>query len=876
MTALKFAILLCITALLGCGIGAVLSHIPGKRGPAWLRGLLLLPLGLGLFAGGLCLWARSADAAAVANRFFPDRLSKLAGCGLLLALFCVLGFLLGVLRARGPRKYFSAVSGSRLHRRTGLGILVCCLALVLGCTLLAGDPPPSPLRLNEICCGNFSMLADPDTGEYGDYIELINTGSEPVNLEGYFLSDNGKKRNRFRLPALELGPGECAVLWADGSGTSGKKSGQAIHLNFSLKEGDTLWFTSPHGVLLDRGTVPKPEKNISLTRMGEDWVQAYGTPGRANDAAVRFTPATLTAPTLSLASGFYEEPQTLTMTAASGCEIRYTLDGSLPSEESLLYTEPLTLRDISDQPNRVWSHADTTPDRSGVVTEPVDKGTVIRAAAFDGAGARSEAVTGVYFVGETFEKYRDRVVLSLTATPYDLFGTYGILVTGPDYDAWLEGGQEGWAPVMNFSRRGRAWERTAALTLWDENGTQQLDTLCGIRLQGGASRGQITKRFSLYARKLYAGSSVFPLQFFPGVDSHSVTTRTDQYDFMLQQLVADRDLGTLDVLPVYLFVNGEFYAEAYLRERYDKQFFEAHYGVDREDLILISNNQLDYGTEADYADYLALMDYVHTHDCSDPSVWAEICRQIDVQSLLDYLAVNFYCNNIDWRFEKNYKLWRTRSAGGEGVLDGRWRWLAYDTDAVGWAYSWAGEELKAIDPFSQKLPWVKDADNKLTYLEMPLFSDLLKNPEFKTRFIQTYLDLMNVNFNVRHAAPLLEKFGLTDHWLWTPFLTERPPYALDNLIRAMESDAAPCALTLRVSDPAGGTARLNTAVPDLSGGSWAGTWLTGVPLTLTAEPAPGWRFVRWEGAASGTEPEITLTPAGDAALTAVFEKNSDK
>ena len=863
-----FAILLCITALLGCGIGAVLSHIPGKRGPAWLRGLLLLPLGLGLFAGGLCLWARSADAAAVANRFFPDRLSKLAGCGLLLALFCLLGFLLGVLRARGPRKYFSAVSGSRLHRRTGLGILVCCLALVLGCTLLAGDPPPSPLRLNEICCGNFSMLADPDTGEYGDYIELINTGSEPVNLEGYFLSDNGKKRNRFRLPALELGPGECAVLWADGSGTSGKKTGQAIHLNFSLKEGDTLWFTSPHGVLLDRGTVPKPEKNISLTRMGEDWVQAYGTPGKANDAAVRFTPATLTAPTLSLASGFYEEPQTLTMTAASGCEIRYTLDGSLPSEESLLYTEPLTLRDISDQPNRVWSHADTTPDRSGVVTEPVDKGTVIRAAAFDGAGARSEAVTGVYFVGETFEKYRDRVVLSLTATPYDLFGTYGILVTGPDYDAWLEGGQEGWAPVMNFSRRGRAWERTAALTLWDENGTQQLDTLCGIRIQGNSSRVLPVKRFSLYARKLYGGSSLFAAPIFDGVRSHSFYTRTKGNDAIAQALTAELGIGGQAARPAYLFLNGEFYTKTYLRERYDQRYFAEHYGVGEDELILISNNQLDCGTEADYADYLALMDYIQTHDCSDPAVWAEICRQIDVESFAAFTAANLYLNNTDWSIYKNYRLWRTRSTGGEGVLDGRWRWLVFDMDACYWKRPAFGDAPRAsYDLFSY--PAVQTGG---TFAEMPVFADLLKNPEFRALFAGTWLRLMNVDCSYARALPLLERLQLTEDEFWPEFLKTRPDYALDILIRALEPNAAPCALTLGISDPAGGTVRLNAAALDLSGGSWAGTWLTGVPLTLTAEPAPGWRFVRWEGAAQTADGTLTLTPDGDVSFKAVFEK----
>ncbi len=871
MTTLNFIWILAATALLGGGLGAALSHIPGRRGGTLLSGLLLAPVSAALFAGGLCLLSRSTEPAVVLDKVFPDRLSRLAGCGLLLLLACGLGLFFGAIRAKGLRRYFRAVQDSRLHKGLGLALLGGGAALALGCALLAGDPPPTPIRLTEVCCANYQR-ADPDTGKYSDYVELCNTSDETVNIGGYFLSDNGKKRGRFRLPELSLEPGACVLLWADGTGTSGQWGGEAIHLNFSLKEGETLWFSSPFGVLLERVTIPAPHKDVSMSLVDGEWILAWGTPGRSNETAKPYTPPSLDPPVFSLAGGFYDEPQTLTLTAAPGCEIHYTLNATLPSESSPLYEGPLTLIDCSDQPNRVWNQVNTTPDRSAVVTEPVDKGMVVRAAAYGPDGAYSETVTAVYFIGETFAKYRDRSVLSLVVNPGDLFGKYGIMVTGPAYDEWLEGGKVGDTPDMNLYRHGRGWERDTQLSLWDEDGTLVLDTACGIRLQGNAARAQRYKRFALYSRPLYSGSSVFSVQLFSGVDSHSVSTREDAYDFVVHQLLEDRDLGTLDALPVQLFLNGEFYYSSYLRERYDKQWFQSHYGVKEKELVLISDNELDYGTEADYADYEALMDYIQTHDCADPAVWAEIQRQIDVQSLLDYLAANFYCNNIDWRFQKNYKLWRVRSARGDGVLDGRWRWLAYDMDAVGWASMRIEEPLASIDPFHALLPWLSGLDNQTIYLDMPLFSDLLKNPEFKTRFIQTYLDLMNVNFDLDYAMPVLEEFGLTEHWLWTDFLTERPPYALENLRQAMELEGEACTLTLRLSDAAGGSVRLNTTQPDCSGEAWSGTWLTGVPLTLSAEAAPGWRFVGWRGDAEGAENELLLTPTGDLAVTAVFEK----
>ena len=81
-----FYILLAAAAMIGGCLGAVLSRVPGKRGRGWLRGLLLIPAGLCVFAAGLCLLSRSGDVTVIGNRLFPDRLSKAVGCGVLTAI----------------------------------------------------------------------------------------------------------------------------------------------------------------------------------------------------------------------------------------------------------------------------------------------------------------------------------------------------------------------------------------------------------------------------------------------------------------------------------------------------------------------------------------------------------------------------------------------------------------------------------------------------------------------------------------------------------------------------------------------------------------------------------------------------------------------
>lgn len=68
-------------------------------------------------------------------------------------------------------------------------------------------------------------------------------------------------------------------------------------------------------------------------------------------------------PTISLPSGFYVDPQTVEITAAEGCTIRYTLDGTSPNSGSTLYEGPIaisettTLRAIAINAEGIYSNS---------------------------------------------------------------------------------------------------------------------------------------------------------------------------------------------------------------------------------------------------------------------------------------------------------------------------------------------------------------------------------------------------------------------------------------------------------------------------------------------------------------------------------------
>ena len=80
-------------------------------------------------------------------------------------------------------------------------------------------------------------------------------------------------------------------------------------------------------------------------------------------------------------------------------------------------------------------------------------------------------------------------------------------------------------------------------------------------------------------------------------------------------------------------------------------------------------------------------------------------------------------------------------------------------------------------------------------------------------------------------------------------------------------------VTLKINDIEGGRIQLNTTYPDVSDSGWTGKYYTDYPVTLTAIPADGYRFVGWNGSITSDNVtiEAEILPEG-IELEAVFEK----
>ena len=69
--------------------------------------------------------------------------------------------------------------------------------------------------INEVMASNSRVLSD-KYGAFEDWIELYNAGDEPVNLQGYGLSDDAANPFKWVFPSFTLMPDSFLIVWASG------------------------------------------------------------------------------------------------------------------------------------------------------------------------------------------------------------------------------------------------------------------------------------------------------------------------------------------------------------------------------------------------------------------------------------------------------------------------------------------------------------------------------------------------------------------------------------------------------------------------------------------------------------------------------------
>jgi hypothetical protein len=719
------------------------------------------------------------------------------------------------------------------------------LTAVVSSTAQAGSL--SDIKINEFMAANVHVQLNPDKSDFVDWIELYNSGDDPIPLAGLFLTDDFKIPAKWPLPGADMIlPRDFFVIWADGLDYDN-------HASFKLsRESEQIGLFSQDGSVIDTITYVNQQNDISFGRYpdGTNIWRYFADPtfAASNNGPGAVTNARTAKPAFSIEGGLYTGSQIISLTADAGATIRYTSDGSLPTVQSQAINGPIVL--------------ETT--------------TAICARAFHDNTLPSETVTNTYVINEP----STLPVICITVPPDYLFDEQiGIAVGIPVPDAL--GAPPPFDPNANFWND---WERPVHIEYYDTHGDCGFSQDAGIKIFGGFFGRQIRqKAFTLFARAKY-GDTDFDYQLFPSKSAMSFKRfilRCSSNDFnrtyIRDAMMNNLTLGQMDVdwqayQPAMVYINGIFWGLYNIREKTNQYYPESNYGIDVDDIDLIEGmGNAAYG---DGENYHNLIDYVKNHDMGNPAYYDIVKNQIDMNELINYLITELYVRNHDWLLQ-NIKCWREHNSSGT------WRWLLYDLD---WGFS--GEIMQGEEQYkTNSIAWMLDLGEPSI-----LFQRLLQNEGFKHEFAQRSATHLNLTFQpsrvnqiideiVEKIAPemprQIERWGAIPsmtYWeeqlqILYEFAEKRPRYVFQHLQESFGFDTVSFRAEISNVDAGYLTVHdVRVPVPALTG-----PWLKGIPLRIKAHAYPGWQFVRWNGVSQASTDSLSLTLQEPAEIQALFE-----
>ncbi|HTD65517.1 MAG TPA: lamin tail domain-containing protein [Candidatus Limnocylindria bacterium] len=131
---------------------------------------------------------------------------------------------------------------------------------------VSNNPSPVPVTINEWMASNTGTIQNlANLNKYDDWFELYNFGTTPIDLSGYYLTQDFSNETMWRIPnGVVIGPNSFLFCWADDNQQGTNMIGDALHVNFKLgKSGDRIGLYTPDGLKVHNVTFGAQNNNVS-------------------------------------------------------------------------------------------------------------------------------------------------------------------------------------------------------------------------------------------------------------------------------------------------------------------------------------------------------------------------------------------------------------------------------------------------------------------------------------------------------------------------------------------------------------------------------------------------------------------------------------
>ena len=484
-------------------------------------------------------------------------------------------------------------------------------------------------------------------------------------------------------------------------------------------------------------------------------------------------------------SGFYLNPFKLVLTAAACDTIRYTLDGSSPTNQSEIFQNQLMITGKESYDSLSFINTTIADSIANFGwREPIglkDKATIVKYAGFENGSAITDIATLSFFVDNNWyynvfpntninkilnkinNKRLNRVLLgdlihntkyrlpliSISTDKENLFSNErGIFIAGDNFKTNnINSG--------NYFERGVDFEREVYFQYFNHKGKLDFELEIGMRIHGGITRRNPQKSLKFYARQEYGKNKInLPFLAENGVNRFILESMQESgggqaliEDIVAQEIVKDIGLEQQNFQAVIVFVNGEYWGLHTIRDRIDENYLSYKFNLNKDSFDIIDGNPSTvpaYETiHGENSDYIDLISFVKDNDLSIDSNYLYIISKIDIDNFIDYYSIEIFFANHDWPIH-NIKIWKKKN--------GKWRFLLYDLDG-----GFTGNKRDyTLDMFSR----LSNKENCGNCGNSPdatlLFRSLMKNTEFNQKFNVKYHEIIKEYMNPDRTLAIVD------------------------------------------------------------------------------------------------------------------------